>query len=158
MNPIFYEILKEQPMELHGGAISGVPKIDLRNKYIIWWRAIKGRDPEVVGSLRMPKKKEEVEQFYRDVVLPHDDKFEVKTDFIPEYIDLKERIMTNSKSVSKEDKELYKSYSVHMAVYSHKKKQISTLHYGVFAEMFNEEIFDSKRTKEVEDVILKWAN
>lgn len=157
MNPIFYELLKETSA-VAGGGPEKLPYIDLRCKYIIWWRAINGRAPEVVGSMRMPKKKEEVEEFYRDVVLPHDDKFEVKTDFIPEYMDLKERIMTNYKGVSKEDKELYKSYSVHMAVYSTKKKQIITIHYGVFAEMFNEEMFDVKRTKEVEDVIMKWVH
>jgi predicted transglutaminase-like protease len=70
-------------------------------------------------------------------------------------MDLKKQIMTDYKSVSKHDRELYKSYMVHMGVYDAKKKKVMTIHYGVFGEMFYEELFDEQRTNEVYEAILK---
>ena len=132
-----------------------VEGIDLKGKHIVWWRAILRRPLEVVGTMEMPKKAEEVDKFFRGAVLPHDDKFEVKTNFIPEYMDLKKNIMKDYKNVSIQDRELYKSYMVHMGVYDSKKKQVLTIHYGVFGEMFNEELFDPNRTSDVQETIMK---
>ena len=159
MNPVFNEINKN----IGGGGGEGeggmlpvtVEGIDLKGKHIVWWRAILRRPVEVVGTMEMPKKAEEVDKFFREAVLPHDDKFEVKTNFIPEYMDLKKNIMKDYKNVSIQDRELYKSYMVHMGVYDSKKKQVLTIHYGVFGEMFNEELFDPNRTSEVQETIMK---
>jgi hypothetical protein len=152
MNPIFYEL-----NSLVGGGrddcfrtIDESAKINLRGKYIVWYRAIVGRPVEIVGLMEMPKKTDEACKFFNKVVLPHDDKYEMKTEFIPQYKDLKEK-----KNKTKEEFELFKSYSVHMAIYDAKQKKVLTIHYGVFDEMFLEELFDAKRQHEVEDSIIR---
>jgi len=157
MNPIFNEINKTDFSVVSGGGVIEDASLDinLKGKYIVWWRAIQGRPVQVISTMEMPKKSGKVEKFFREAVLPHDDKFEVKTNFIPEYMDLKKRMLTNYKDVSKKDQDLYKSYMVHMGVYDAKKKKVLTINYGVFAAMFNEELFDSTRTMEVHEAILK---
>jgi hypothetical protein len=156
MNPLFRELHNDNaPLQGGGLTIKDTDLIDLKGKYIVWWRAIKGRPVEVVSTMQMPRKSAEVARFFKEAVLPHDDKFEVKTNFIPEYMDLKKKMLTNYKAVRKDERELYKSYMVHMGIYNAKTKEVLTIHYGVFDEMFNEELFNPQRTKEVHEAILK---
>ena len=167
MNPIFKDINNR---EIHSGGGMSQPitppdLINLKGKHIVWWRAIKGRPVEIVGRMAMPRKSEDVERFFNDHVLPHDDKFDMKTNFIPEYADIKKKKMENWRAVTKEEHELYQSYMVHMAIYHPRKKQVLTIHYGIYAEIFNEELFiqegtqerTQERTQEVKDAILKYC-
>jgi hypothetical protein len=152
MNPLFYTI-KDEVQTGGGPGLTNKELINLKGKFIIWWRAIQNRPVEIVGFMRIPKKQDEVERFFNEVVLPHDDKYDVKTNFIPEYKDLQNRKRT------KEETELYKSYMVHMAIYNPRKKEVMTLSYGVFTEMFNEELFATpERTAEVWDKVLEYGN
>ena len=106
--------------------------INLKGKYVVWWRAIKNHPVEVVGTMQLPKKVEDVVRFFNKVVLPHDDLFEAKTNFIPEYQDLKKKHFKNWRAMTKEENELYQSYMVHMAIYNHRQSKVLS------AEMFNE--------------------
>jgi transposase-like protein len=77
MNPIFKDLYENQ--QIGGGVNVKEPQlINLRGKYIVWWRAIKGRPVEVVSTMQMPKDSKDVERFFKEAVLPHDDKFDVK--------------------------------------------------------------------------------
>ncbi len=127
-----------------------IPHINLKGKYIVWWRAIHGRKVELVGRIEMPKKEAEVDKFFRDVILPHDDKFELKTDFIPQFQDLKKKWDKRTE----EEETLYRSYFVHMAVYDAKEKKVLCLRYGMFDAMVGE-LCNTSRDKEVEKKILK---
>lgn len=93
--------------------VSPIPDIRLNGKYIVWYRAINGRKVEVVGRMEMPKRTDEACKFFNEVVLPHDDKFDMKTNFIPHYQDLKKKGMKRTP----EEQSMFQSYFVQMAVY-----------------------------------------
>jgi hypothetical protein len=151
MHPMF-NIIKD--LTVGGGPLQlDVPKIDLKGKYIVWWRAIINRQPEVVGRMEMPKDPKAVQSFFMNEVLPYDDKFQVKNNFIPQYKDLKEKCFKSG--LTEEEMDLYSSYEVYMALYDAKTKSIPTINYGIFDAMFSEELFDISRRKEVEEVILQ---
>jgi len=151
MNPTFKEI-KKMDSKMKGGGLKNNDLVDLKGKHIVWWRAIKGRNVEVVGMIRMPDRRDEVEKFFIDVILPHDDLFENKNDFIPQYKDLKDKFFKFDE-LDKNDMELYVSFFVNMAIYDAKNKKILSIHYGVYEEMFNEELFNSNRALEVHEAI-----
>ena len=123
-------------------------QIDLRGKYVIWYRAIKDRKVEILKKMRIPKV--HVQKFFTEIVLPLDDTFERKTDFIPEFQDLKQK---DDERTDDED-ELYASYIVHMAIYDPIEKCVDTLHYGVFDEMFGEVFGDGRRDEEIKKAII----
>ena len=94
--------------------------------------------------------------YFDDVVLSHDDKFSVKTQFIPEYQDL----LKKGTNRNEHEEKLFKSYFVHMAIYDHKKKDIITLYFGMFNEIAYE-LFDQTRNIEIKNEIIRqcsWLN
>lgn len=151
MDRFILEIVKEK--QDGGGAVTR-ELINLKGRYIVWWRAIKGRPVEIVGMMEMPKKSNEVEKFFKNVILPYDDGFAYKNDFIPQFKDLKEKFFQLG-TLEKDERELYESYFVNMAIYDSKNKKVLTINYGVFDEMFNEEMFDNNRSPEVHEAIIK---
>jgi hypothetical protein len=62
-------------------------QIDLRNKLVVWYRAIYNRPAEVVEVTRLPKTSQGVDRFWRNV-RRSDDEYENMNQFIPEYQDL----------------------------------------------------------------------
>jgi hypothetical protein len=167
MNQLFYDLNNRPSTSIDGGGDidklydlslddEASTSIKLAGKYIVWWRAIIGRQPEVINWMRLPKKKKEVFSFFKEYVVPYDESFEVKTNFIPEYADLKKAIFEKDEKrlkITQAEYELYSSYMVHMAVYDAKKRKVETLHYGMFSEMFSE--LHNVNKHDIESAIIK---
>jgi hypothetical protein len=158
MNKLFLDIVSKSDKVSGGGDREEEysKNIKLAGKYVVWWRAIKGRDPEIINWMKLPKKKTEVLDFYNEYVIPYDDTFIVKNNFIPEFMDMKKTIFDKAdkkQEITKDELELYSSYMVHMAIYDLKKKHVDTLHYGMFPSMFQE--INNVDTKPIEALICK---
>lgn len=124
--------------------------IDLCGKYVIWYRAIRERDVETLGWMKLPDKIEQCVSFFKDVVFKHDDSFLIKTNLIPEFQDLKKK----GKNKTEEEKLLFKSYFVHMAIYDAKNKKVDVLQYGCPCN-FSAEVYDLTRAEEIKKHIVK---
>jgi len=159
MHPFVLEVKKS--MELRGGSgneselyeeIIKEPdtNIDLRGKYVVWYRAIVGRHVEVFNKILLPSTHAEVEKYFQKNIMSIDDAFFAKTLFIPEYKDLRDKEDLRTEA----EERLYASYTVHMAIYDPKTKKVLSQHYGLFSQMFSE-LFDTKREKDIEDEIIK---
>jgi hypothetical protein len=133
-------------------------KIDLRNRLVVWYRAIYNRPAEIIAITTLPKTIKKVKADWKKQVEDNDDKFEDATFLIPEYQDLikitkenrdeslDERIKINRK---------ISSYTIYYAIVERKTINILTLHYGIPKQFFAE-LFDMKKADEVKDVIHKF--
>jgi hypothetical protein len=118
-----------------------IPHIELRERIVVWWRAIVGRKVEVLSWHPLPKTKKNIEREFKESVFPRDESLQNIREFIPEYID-----STDSK--------IRLSYGVFMAIYNMNLAKVETISWGVPAELLPE-IFDVKRSQEVEMSIIK---
>jgi hypothetical protein len=118
-----------------------IPHIELKDKLIIWYRAIKNRKVEIIGDIFMPKEEDKIHYFFKKYVLSKDEEYQHISKLIPEYQDIK----NNNK--------LKDSYMVFMAVYDYRKKFINTLNYGLYDEIYTM-LFDQSRVQEVKDLII----
>lgn len=118
-----------------------IPHIELRERIVVWWRAIVGRKVEVLSWHPLPKTKKDIEREFKESVFPRDESLQNIREFIPEYID-----STDSK--------IRLSYGVFMAIYNMNLAKVETISWGVPAELLPE-IFDVKRSQEVEMSIIK---
>jgi hypothetical protein len=122
-----------------------IPHIELKNKLVIWYRAIQNRKVEIIGDVFIPKDIEKIPYFFKHHVLRKDDEYQHISKLIPEYQDIKDMPNMNK---------LKDSYMVHMAIYDYKKNKITTMCYGLFNE-FYEQLFDQTRVQEAKDTIIK---
>jgi hypothetical protein len=125
-----------------GGSDKKIPHIELKNKLIIWYRAIQNRKAEIIGDMFMPKEDNKIEDFFKKCVLTKDNEYQNISKLIPEYQDIK----NNNK--------LKDSYMVFIAVYDYKKNNIITLNYGIYDDIYYN-LFDQSRVEEVKDLITK---
>lgn len=131
-------------------------KIDLKDKLMVWYRAIYNRDPEVVAITRLPKTNKAILESWQNIVEKRDDKFEEMTEFIPEVIDLREAARKASGSKEDEGIEISRkcmSFNVHSAIVERKTNRILSFHYGIPRDMFTEQFYDMKKLKAVEKAI-----
>jgi len=148
--------VKEMCDQIGGGAADEfditnlkIPKIDLRDKIVVWYRVIQGRDPDILDVRSLPKTHKGVEMMFRTTIFPHDAYLQDMRTYIPEYIDLRDK-----KGKTPAECEKVHSYMVHMAIYDPKNNNIDTINYGVFDEVFPE-IFNVSMKDKVETTILK---
>lgn len=112
-----------------GGELEDIPEIDPSAKLVVWYRAITGKPIEIVAQMFVPEK--DAAAFFKQNVLTMDDTLQRSVELIPESKDC---------------------YNIYMAIYDYKKKHVDTLHYGLFGSFFKN-MFDQKRTKDVESAI-----
>lgn len=158
MEPIILDIWRDiQSTRNGGGSLEATLRlhdfgenIDIRGKYVVWWRAITGRPVEIINYMALPRTKADVETYFRDVVTSFDEELVHKTDFIPAYADLKEK---GANRTSHED-DVFASYRVHMAIYDPKQKTVLTHHYGMMSDIYAE-FHDVSRNDEITAAIIE---
>ena len=148
MNGTFLQEVQNIKLSVGGGKLD-IPEIPLNGKLVIWYRAIKGRPVEFLGQTHTPSSEKKIFKYMKDHVLPTDDRFHRVKYWMTEFQDMK----TAKEQNNIIDYDKYNSFSVYMAVYDPKTKQILTLHYGMPDDMFSE-LFDKSRTEEVKNKIL----
>jgi hypothetical protein len=148
------DIFMNQVAPLHkgGGGIKreSLVNLELKGKKIVWYRAIQGRQVEIINWHNIPQTDKKVYEFFRYTVNRLDSSYENMLKLIPEYVDLQ-----NKRKKSGGDIRKLMSYKVFTAIYNHDTRQVETIRYGVFEEVF-QEIFDTSRTSEVESEIVKF--
>ncbi len=125
-------------------------QIDLRDKLVVWHRAIYNRPAEVVAVTRLPKTVQGVQKFWHNIE-KSDQEYEDMNLFIPEYQDLVQECKNNPKSNASKK---IMSFTVHTAIVERKTHNILTLHYGIPKQMFHE-LFEVSREKEAIEAIKK---
>lgn len=126
-----------------------IPTIDLKGKYVVWWRAIVDRPVEIMRIVKLPKTSDiEVIRFWRKCIDARDMEFEQMNKFIPVYQDL-----FNKKHKTNQDRKVMNSYNAHMAIYDAKQKKVEHYHYGVFDELAAETDYDPLREKELDELL-----
>jgi hypothetical protein len=141
-------IEKCKAKEMQGGRVDKikVPKHDLRGRIVVFWRCIEGRYPEILGQFRLQNTHDGVYLDFEKVVYPRWDHLNGVKNFIPEYIDL-----DKIKNKSDVEKSKWWSYTVYMAIFNPKTKQVETLTYGIPEGMFS----DITNVKEISKSIQK---
>lgn len=134
-----------------GGAPPLSRDIDLRNKLIVWYRAIEDRPVEILGQMFTPPRHKDVENMLRDDVLPYDRSLQNMTMLIPEVQDILAKTRDPKYNDDPEVDHLaerLETFTVYMAVYNMKLKACDTHHLGLFNH-----IYKGPRTQEIEDCI-----
>lgn len=127
-----------------------IPKLDLRGKIVVWWRAVSGHNPEVIDIQTLPNTHKGVELLFRTKIFPRDAYLQDMRTYIPDYVDLRER-----KNKTDVERLQLQSYMVHMAIYNPIQKEIDTINYGVFDEVFPE-IFEVSKSPQVKKAIMHY--
>jgi hypothetical protein len=119
---------------------------NIQGKFVLWWRAVVNRKVEVLSWMKIPEEINEAIHFMKNNVFPHDASFDTKINIIPEFADLHNKI----DDLDPNQKKIYKSYFVHMALFDGKK--VITLRYGLPEKMSKElyENNDERVTKYLE--------
>lgn len=133
--------------EVNWTELLSIPNIDLKGKYVVWWRAIKDMPVEILSYIQLPNKSDkQVIAFWKEYVDPKDRRYEEWCDYIPRYKYIMDK---TPESRTKAERDELSSYSVYMAIYDKKQNKIDHYHYGVF-DVFAKEIgYDANMEKEV---------
>jgi hypothetical protein len=127
-----------------------IPNIELKSNLVVWYRAIHNREIEIIGDMLLPNNEDEIYTFFKYNVLQQDNKYQALKKFIPEYQDIK----NNSELSSIMRNKYLDSYTIFMAIYDYKNKNIITMSYGMFDEFFTN-LFDQLKLQEAKDLIIK---
>lgn len=122
-----------------------VPKINLKGKYVVWYRAITDRSCEVIGFKKLLSK--DIDTFIRKVIYSIDSHYNNIARFIPEYMDLHKK-----KDKTKEETDKQGSYTIYMAIYDPRNANVDSINFEFPRQMF-EEVFDISREQEVINTI-----
>jgi hypothetical protein len=139
-------------LDQHNEPCFKIPELELSNKYIVWYRALQNRPVEILKLLKIPSKYKDIISFFQTVVNKFDTRYEIFTDFIPEYQDLAKK----ENKTTRECK-LVMSYTVHTAIYDADKRKVDTICYGCLDELY-EELYDVSRKEEIMNKITEYAN
>lgn len=128
-----------------------IPDIDLRGKYVVFWRAIKHRPVEILSIICLPHKShKEVLKFWKSCIDVRDREYEDMCRYIPRYKDLFDK---SAMTRTQEEREELNSYTVYMAIYDKKQDRIEHYHYGIYDEIAKEIGYDSKHEKDLSQMI-----
>ena len=103
-------------------------------KWLFFYRCILGRQPEILGQLRVPTGETKIRKFFRYNYRGFISKYESIMNLMTEVQDIKEFIKAHKESLSKEEKMiLWKkmwSYNTYVAVYNPVTEEVESLYYG----------------------------
>lgn len=128
-----------------------IPIIDLKGKYVVWWRAIHKRPLEILNIVRLPRRSDKkVLEFWRKTINHADIEYDALNRFIPSYQDL----MQTRPKTDKIRKEL-NSYNVYMAIYDAKNKKVDHFHFGIVDEFLPEIDYNKKHERTLESILVE---
>jgi len=158
LNDALINMYKNVQLQINGSAQTPDAfqdiKIDLRNKLVVWYRKIYNRHPDIIGITRLPNTVKKVQESWQEIVLDNDDRFELATDLIPEYQDLKKSKINASLQDRIIASRKMDSFNIYTAIVDGKTNRVLTLHYGIPRQMFAE-LFDISQADLVESEIMK---
>ena len=125
--------------------LNEIPNISLAGKQIVFYRAIKGRDIDVLDRLDIPNREDEIYNFFNIRVKQCEEIFTNITNLMPEVKELR-KILT--------DKEKLGSYNIYMAIYNKKSNIVEEVYYGIFKFMYSELYININRIDEIISTIL----
>lgn len=126
-----------------------IPNIDLKGKYVVFWRGVVGRPIDILGIIRLPKQShKQVVKFWKEVIDKQDREFESMNYYIPRYMDLFEK-----RNRTEQEMEEICSYTVYIAIYDKKRNIIEHYHYGIFDVLAMETGYNPSRESEVAEKI-----
>lgn len=139
-------------LPIKGGAVNLFEDIDidLRDKLVVWYRAIHNRTVDIIGITRLPKTIKQIKDTWKTQVDLNDDKFEDATQLIPEYQDLikEKNSISNTPTTRIDISRKISSYNIYTAIVERNTINILSINYGIPKAMFDE-MFDMKRVNEV---------
>jgi len=143
---------KDPEIVMSGGALT-IPKIDIEDKTLVFYRAIYNRPVEVLKVMYFPKNpSKEILRAIRKT----ENFFESMTEMIPEFMDLQKYL--KSKNITEEEFKItfakMNSYIVHIALWSSYTRKVETIHLFELPILFKEN-FDVSRSDDVENQLNK---
>lgn len=125
--------------------LNEIPNISLAGKQIVFYRAIKDRDVDILDRLDIPAKEDEIYDFFNTRVKHCEEIFINITNLMPEVKELRKTLT---------DKEKLGSYNIYMAIYNKKSNIVEEVYYGIFKFMYSELYINTNRTDEIISAIL----
>lgn len=132
-----------------------IPKSSLfpvNNKLFVWWRSIVERPVESLGWIITPKDPKEAIKYFKTHIIRHDDSFQYKNKYIPDYSDLCQKRWSER---TDEENHRFHSYIVHMAMIDLASKDIIDLRYGIPPNMIGELMPSDKNDEIIGQYLLK---
>jgi hypothetical protein len=84
---IFCKISEQDPIgQKIKKAVDRDLRIDLRDKLLVWYRAISSRPVEILGIVRLPRKRREIEKSWKRIMIDTDRRYDEMTDFCIDFI------------------------------------------------------------------------
>lgn len=132
-----------------------IPKsslVPVNNKLFVWWRSIVERPVESLGWMITPKDPEEALKYFKTHIMRHDESFQHKNKFIPDFCDLSQKRWSER---TEEEHHRFHSYIVHMAMIDLDTKAIIDLRYGIPSNMIGELMPSDKNDLMIGQYLLK---
>jgi hypothetical protein len=128
------------------------------NKWLIFYRSIHGRHPEILTKVKVPKNVKKLDHFFRYTYRNLVEQYDIMMNLMPEVQDIQQWVAKQGKKMDIEEKrELWKkmeSYQTYIAIYNPMTNQVETLTYG-FPEVIMLELgFDMGQLGKLKELIL----
>lgn len=163
-----YNKMKNNPVITHddgaqvGGYLKKFGLYDSKHagKTCIIWRAIHDKPVDILQTIKLPDKPEDVIKYMHTKVRPISDYYWQATQIIPDFKELGERMKHHPQRNSDgfwDIAKKHESYMIHTAVVNTEKLVVDTIHMDSLTGLF-EEMFDMRRVEEVKNALVQYVN